>query len=161
MEGHNSSTEELMEKGVKIEKTFNDFQEGKLDLEEFKRIQKENFESLMEESWVKTMMNMDNDTAILFGNLMNKKYEREGKPPTFSGPEVPVPPELLEAVCQIPNQNEEEMEEEEDEPPKFMFSFSNTGFSLMIRVGPVTFRPSLQSIWGSFGETDSGSEGEY
>ena len=161
------SSQALLEKGDKIEKTFNDFRDGKMDQEEFARLQKEQFDSILEEEpWLNFMFNMDSDKAILLGNLMNKKHEREGKPLLFSGPEVPVPDELLEAVCKIPSEDEEEDEEEEDidwekDPPRFMYSVTNNEFRLIVRVGPVMVTPTLQSIWGKFGETDSGSEGEY
>ena len=156
-----SGTEAIIEIGAKVVKAYKDYDEGKLDQEEFERIQKENFKSIMEQSFIKSMVDMDNETAILFGNLMNKKREREGKPLLFSGPEVPVPPELLDAVCQNSNEYQEEEVDEDDEPPPIMFNFSNTGFSLMFRVGPVIVTPTVQSIWGRFGETDSSSEGEY
>ena len=79
------------EKGRKIEKTVVDYHEGKLSKEEFEATIKETFQSIMEEPFIQQLLNMDAENAILFGNLMNRKHEREGKPLTFSGPEQPYP----------------------------------------------------------------------
>ena len=158
MEEYYSSVESVHAKGVKFEKTCKDYHEGKLDQEEFEQIQKENMESLSQEPFIQFIHSLDDDFHILLGNLMNKKFEKEGKPPIFFGPEVPVPQELFEAVCQAMSNSEKEREPSGHDNSNLVFNFSSAGFGLSTSFAS---QPGLRSIWGKFGETDSGSEGEY
>ena len=130
------SFETYEEKYLKIYKHTQDFGSGKYKLDEFCNIIEELLAELAQEPLVKIWAQIDERHIILFGNLMNKYYKEIGVEILFfEGPEVEITDCLWQGFWKRATQDGEYEEKEEEY--------------------------GLESVWQSFGDTDSGSEGEY